>query len=165
MRVIKLGIISLVVFSLLLTAISFLFPSNVRISKAIDIRADKYELVGQLTNLPNRHNWYNNGDSIDLFGRNGKVKLVVNIDGQANPEADLPINVMISGASFPDANTRGAGWNIIPASTPQTVTVQWYMDFHLPWYPWEKFSGLLLEKRYGPVLEKGLERLKASVEK
>jgi hypothetical protein len=62
-------------------------------------------------------------------------------------------------------------WNCISYSDTNTigrselVTLQWYMDFHLRWYPWEKFSSLLLEKRYGPMMEKGLERLKALLEK
>jgi hypothetical protein len=37
------------------------------------------------------------------------------------------------------------------------------MDFKLRWYPWEKFSSLLLEKRYGPVMEQGLAKLKKSI--
>jgi hypothetical protein len=39
------------------------------------------------------------------------------------------------------------------------------MDFRLRWYPWEKFSSLLLEKRYGPMLENGLDNLKKLMEK
>jgi len=39
------------------------------------------------------------------------------------------------------------------------------MDFHLKWYPWEKFSSMLLENRYGPMMEQGLAKLKKVVEK
>lgn len=165
MRVIKLGIISLVVFTFLITGISFLFPSRVRISKAIDVQADKYAVISQLTDVSKRHGWYSSADSATVFGKNGKVKLVVNVDDPSNNTADMTVNVVTDGVSFPDAKVRDAGWTIIPASTPNTVTVQWYMDFKLKWYPWEKFSSLLLEKRYGPVLEKGLEKLKTSLEK
>jgi hypothetical protein len=38
------------------------------------------------------------------------------------------------------------------------------MDFHLGWLPWNKFSGLLLEKRYGPRMEQGLTKLKSLLE-
>jgi hypothetical protein len=38
------------------------------------------------------------------------------------------------------------------------------MDFHLRWYPWEKFASLLLEKSYGPRMEQGLATLKRLVE-
>lgn len=165
MRVVKLGIISLVAFAFLITGISFLFPSHVRISKATDVRAGKYDVISQLTNHPLRHTWYNDADSTTVFGKNGKPKLVVNVDNPSNNAADMTVNIVVEGASFPDAKVKSAGWAVIPAGIPNTVTIQWYMDFRLRWYPWEKFSSLLLEKRYGPVLEKGLEKLKAALEK
>jgi len=56
------------------------------------------------------------------------------------------------------------GWNILP-DRDSTVTVQWYMDFTLRWYPWEKFSSILFEKQYGPQMEQGLARLKNLLER
>src|SRR5205085_529666 len=53
-------------------------------------------------------------------------------------------------------------WKIIPTSNP--VVIQWSLYFHLRWYPWEKFSSLLFEKRYGPVMEQGLNNLKNYLE-
>ena len=46
-----------------------------------------------------------------------------------------------------------------------SLTLQWYMDFHLHWYPWEKFSSLMLEKQFGPDMESGLENLKSLLER
>jgi hypothetical protein len=43
-------------------------------------------------------------------------------------------------------------------------TVQWYFDFHLRWYPWEKLASLLLEKVYGTRMAQSLERLRAVAE-
>lgn len=56
------------------------------------------------------------------------------------------------------------GWNLVPSQADSSTTVQWYMDFQLDWYPWEKFSSLLFEKQYGTQLEKGLHDLKEWVE-
>ena len=39
-------------------------------------------------------------------------------------------------------------------------TLQWYMDFKLRWYPWEKFKSLFFENIYGFQMERGLENLK-----
>jgi hypothetical protein len=72
---------------------------------------------------------------------------------------------VIAGNVGKDSKKGEQGWIIYNSSIPNTVTVQWYMDIHLKWYPWEKFSSLLLEKRYGPTLEKGLENLKKQLEK
>jgi hypothetical protein len=57
------------------------------------------------------------------------------------------------------------GWLLATGANSNSVTVQWYMDFHLRWYPWEKFSSFLFEKIYHPQLQQGLENLKKFVEK
>jgi hypothetical protein len=61
-------------------------------------------------------------------------------------------------------NTIINGWKCISHPGTDSTTVQWYMDFQLRWYPWEKFSSLLFEKSYGIRMEQGLSRLKKRVE-
>ncbi len=45
-----------------------------------------------------------------------------------------------------------------PAS--DSLTLQWYMDFQLSWYPWQKFSSLFYEQTYGVMMERGLVNFK-----
>ena len=166
MRVIKLGIISIIFFSLLITGISLFFPSHVRISKAIDINSNKDTVLAQIKDAANWKKWYPGADTMDLFMENGtarglqldSLQGIIRITGSS----DSSVTAATSGPGVRKADT---GWNLYPSSSPNTVTVQWYMDFHLRWYPWEKFSSLLLEKRYGPVMEKGLSNLKTLLEK
>jgi len=148
MRIIKLGLISVIAFSVLITLFSLVFPSRVRISKAIDIRTETPQVLVELRDTAHWKNWYPGADSAKLL-----------------PEiSEVTDSSVIAQASLQKGRKGITGWNLYPASVPGTVTVQWYMDFHLRWYPWEKFSGLLLEKRYGPVMEKGLENLKKILE-
>ena len=56
------------------------------------------------------------------------------------------------------------GWKCMQIAGSDSTTVQWYMDFHLSWYPWEKFASLLFERSYGPQMEKGLSDLKKIAE-
>ncbi|MEO6613003.1 MAG: SRPBCC family protein [Chitinophagaceae bacterium] len=166
MRVIKLGIISLIFFSLVLTGISLFFPSHVRISKAIDINSSKDTVLLQLKDPANWKKWYPGADTMELYMEEGKVRGlrpdslqgVMSITGSS----DSSVTAITSG---PGVRETVTGWNLYPSPSPHTVTIQWYMDFHLRWYPWEKFSSLLLEKRYGPLMEKGLSNLKALLEK
>lgn len=125
MRVIKLGIISLVVFALLISFFSLFFPSQIRISRAIDINASRDTVNKFIYDPAARNSWY-------------------------------PIDT---------AKTLAGEFNIIESGLPNTVTVQWYMDFHLGWLPWKKFSGLVLEKRYGSLLEQGLDKLRITISK
>lgn len=39
------------------------------------------------------------------------------------------------------------------------------MDFHLSWYPWQKFGSLLYESTYGAMMEKGLTNIKTLTNK
>ncbi len=159
MQIIKLGLISLVAFALLITMFSLFIPSHIRISKAIDITAQKDSISNQISNTSNWKNWYPGADSLPI--EKGKEK-----------EAGAFIKVNTVTDSTVIANVPGmgpkettSGWNFYSGTTPNTITVQWYMDFHLRWYPWEKFSGLLLENRYGPMMEQGLTNLKRYLEK
>jgi hypothetical protein len=165
MRIIKLGIISIIFFSILITGISLFFPSHIRISKAIDITTGKDSLMSRIADVTKWKSWYPGADTSAFFVEEGKIKGISTGNDQAlvireiNDSAVLAINV------GPHSKNAGSGWNIFPGSSPNSFTVQWYMDFRLRWYPWEKFSSLLLEKRYGPMMERGLERLKATLEK
>ena len=145
MRIIKLGIISIVVFAVLITLFSLFFPSRVRISKAIDINADKTQVMQQLTDTTAWKTWFPGIDSA------GTLPVITTITDSS----------VVANSVLPNGRKAVTGWIVYQASAPNTVTVQWYMDFRLGWYPWEKFSSLLLEKRYGPLLERGLEKLKS----
>jgi hypothetical protein len=142
MRIIKLGIISIVVFAMLITLISLFFPSRIRISKAKDISADKTELLKALTDTSSMKKW--GADSMQTSLVNDSLVTINKMKG---------INTASS-----------SGFNLYVSPVPHAFTVQWYMDVKLKWYPWEKFSGLLLEKRYGPQMEAGLDSLKSYLE-
>ena len=147
MRILKLGLISIIFLSFLITGISLFFPSRVRISKAIEISGTKEKVMQQIANTDNWRNWYPGIDSIK--------------DIAITEKNDSSVRASISG---PNSKKIELGWNIYSFSTNQPVTLQWYMDFHLRWYPWEKFSSLLLERSFGPRMEKGLTDLKRIIE-
>lgn len=44
------------------------------------------------------------------------------------------------------------------------TVVQWYYDFKLKWYPWEKFGSITFDQQLGPVMERSLNKLKKLVE-
>ena len=165
MRVIKLGLISIVFFAIFITILSLFFPSHVRISKAIDIHADKARVMEEVSDAVNWKNWYPGADSLQPYLVDGKIKGVVTGPGESLMITAISDSTVLAGSSGPASKRGNTGWNFLETGTPGSVTVQWYMDFHLRWFPWEKFSSLLLEKRYGPMMEKGLAKLKVIMEK
>jgi hypothetical protein len=70
------------------------------------------------------------------------------------PSENNKVNVEFrKGDSRPIIST----WQIIPYTTTDSITVQWYMHFKLRWYPWEKFGSLLYDRAYGQQMKRGIE--------
>lgn len=110
--------------------------------------------------------WYPGRDSMEIFFLDGKVR---GIRPVANPGREL----LLTGAddstvtamfSRPGRKKIKMGWNIIDGQNINSVTVQWWMDLRLRWYPWEKFSSLFFENIYGAEMEQGLGNLKILLE-
>ena len=142
MRVIKLGIISIIVFFLVFTVISLFFPSHIRISRAIDLNTTidgstlRERFLQQVETDSNWHNWWIEADSLKL-----------------KPEKEIITNGLKYEAEFRKRSGKmNIGLNLLIDRQTNSKTLQWYFDFHLRWYPWEKFSSLLLEKKYGPMM-------------
>jgi hypothetical protein len=162
MRLIKLAFISFLVFFLLITGISLFFPSHIRISKAIDIHAPVDSVHTMISQPVNWKSWYPGADTLSLYEADGVIKGIRMPGNQVLMITGFNDSTVSAANSTSGTERAGMGWNLIQ-SNKNTVTVQWYMDFKLRWYPWEKFSSLLLEKRYGPVMEQGLAKLKESI--
>jgi len=161
-KILKLIVGSVIILSIIITIISLFIPSNVQISKAVEIQAEENSVVQQLADVSQWHHWYPTTDSIKVFYFNGKPKGIVldNLKLElTGMDSDQIRAKYSSGEATKEMETS---WKLVPGQ--QSVAVQWSLDFHLHWYPWEKFSSLLLEKRYGPVLETGLNNLKTYLE-
>src|SRR5690242_15928120 len=77
MRLIKLAFISIIFLFLLITGISLFIPSHIRISKAINIKADKDSVLAQIKDPAKWKNWYPGLDTAELFYENGIVRGVM----------------------------------------------------------------------------------------
>lgn len=155
MRVIKLGIISFILIFLLITAISLTIPSKIRISKATDLAASREQIFNLVKNQDNWHLWHPiYKDSAAIRDWKTATQTVL-----ANTDSTYVLQLQKQGRkSFVN------GWQIYHYPHTDSLTLQWYMDFTLSWYPWEKFSSLFYEKTYGVMMEQGLTQLKAQLE-
>ncbi len=142
-KVIFLVIGSFIFFALLILLVSLAFPSHVRISRAIDLQVSSKQAritLGEPTML-----------------------------NQVFDGGFMPISQSISDRAFHAVGNKASaiqmetGWQLIDGRLG-TSTLQWYIDFYFDWYPWEKFASLLVETRYGSVLEKKLQQLKTHIE-
>jgi hypothetical protein len=169
MHFFKLGLISIVLLFLLLTGISLFIPSRVRISRAIDLEADRSVVMDRIRDAGEWKKWYPGLDTAKPYYVAGSLKgMILN---ESDPSGSVYIAIVTEDSN--EITARFAGkkmdpvinvWKVISPPGGNSLTLQWYMDFHLRWYPWEKFASLLLEKSYGPKMEQGLSNLKKLVE-
>lgn len=155
MKLIKLAFISVFLLFLVVTAISLLFPSHVRISKAINIHSNEHSIFALISDTTKWKQWH------PAFILNDSAIAFPAIHIVRKSVSDSEIVMHLQQAGKPEVVN---GWKLYQYSHTDSLTLQWYMDFHLKWYPWQKFGSLLYEKTYGAMMEKGLENLKAVVE-
>src|SRR5215471_10229965 len=166
MRFIRLIIISLVFFSIIITVISLFIPSHVTISRAVQIGNSRDAVIEELSDPSRWKDWYPAAKTADLYFENGRLRglildefkkryIVINEVKESEVTAEYVL---------PSRRVK-TGWRIAPSEGDRLVTVQWYMDFNLRWYPWEKFSSFMFERLYGPQLQQGLNNLKLLLEK
>lgn len=157
MHIVKLSLIVFVLFFVLFTAISLLIPSHIRISRAINLKADRDSLFRLIKNTNHWRYWHPG-----FLQKDVKTELAAN-DLVVKPVTitDTLVAVqLIKKDKRPVVN----GWRLYSFPSTDSLTLQWYMDFRLPWYPWHKFSSLFYEKTYGTMMEQGLTNLKQRVE-
>jgi len=166
MRVFKLVIVSIIVLFLIVTIISLFIPSHIRISKAIQIDVPKDSVMNQIGDPEKWKNWYPGADSAKYFYKEGIIKGIVLNERrhQYLIMGNRKDNEVTAAFTFPRKKIL-TGWEIVPAIGSNSVTVQWYIDFRLSWYPWEKFTSFTFERIYGPQLQRGLDNLKRFLEK
>ena len=170
MKILRLLVLSFVFLFLMVTAISLLMPSHVRISRATDIQASAGEVWRYVDDLHSWKEWnpffsglapgdieYSDTSSAEPPA----IKIKETLIQLKEIKKDERIFVMLTKGKDPVIN----GWKFISHSGNDSATLQWYIDLDLRWYPWEKFAGLLFEKSYGAQIEQGLSNLKKIVEK
>lgn len=151
MRLVKLALLSIVFLFIVVTAISLLIPSHIRISKAINLIAEKdsiFALINDTTRWKQWHPAFIPNDSTPKFPS-------IHIMQQSQNDSEIIMHLQQSGK--PEVIN---GWKVYHHSNVDTLTLQWYMDFHLKWYPWKKFASLFYENTYGVMMQQGLENIK-----
>jgi hypothetical protein len=150
-RLIKLAIISFVLLFIVATAVSLMIPSRVRISKAINIYGQKDSILALISDQSRWPQWH------PAFMPDPVVRKIPAIKVSVLNRTDSSVTMQLQqGDKKPIIN----GWTLYRYASSDSLTLQWYMDFHLHWYPWEKFSSMLYESVYGTMMEKGLQNIK-----
>ncbi|MFT3935460.1 MAG: hypothetical protein QM726_17670 [Chitinophagaceae bacterium] len=162
MRFIKLAFISAVVLFGVIFLISLLLPSHVRISRAVDINAATNNVYPLLSDIKQWEKWneyvnnYHNRIVEKDMMKADEIAIFITTKTDSLVAADWQ---QTSGYKF------GSGFAIHSSNNAHGhITVQWYFDFHVKWYPWEKFQSIVYDQQLGPIMEKSLAKLKSIAE-
>ena len=168
-RILKLALLSFFILLLLITVISFFFPSYIRISRTINVKSSTDSVFQYVDDLekwtewnpafmklkPGQIEWL---DSVD--GRKTKMKVEKTFITLKQPHQDEVV------AQIENSKRKIiCGWKTFTYTISDSITILSYMDLQARWYPWEKFSILVFEKVYGLQMEQGLKNLKRILEK
>lgn len=154
MRLIKFAFIGLLFFVGILTAFSLFIPSHIRISKAVAISRSADSVLYFISHVDQWPRWHPafKGKAMPAWLQKNKLRLTP----VQKSDSLIVINWQQQGKT-PVVN----GWQLYRFGPSDSVALQWYMDFHLQWYPWQKFGSLLYESTYGRMMEEGLQNIKA----
>jgi hypothetical protein len=154
-RLIKLALISIVVIFLVATAITLMIPSHITISKAINIRAEKDSIFALIRDRGEWSKWHPAFIPNDSTPRFDSIHVV----SQRVNDSEI---VMLLQQGNKDVVTNG--WRIYHHDNVDSLTLQWYMNFNMKWYPWKKLGSLFYENTYGVMMEQGLSNIKEITE-
>lgn len=171
MRLIKMALVGIAGLIVLLTIMGLIIPSSVKISRGVVIEADSARVVSYLADVSKWKQWmpWLQSDSGMLIrqspGTTGQGAFVRWQSLNGRQQGTLTLTEIKEGEfgllhEFKDMNPARGGFRIrsIPGAANQTE-VQWFLEYRLKWYPWERFSGIFMDHMIGPVLEQALQQL------
>ncbi len=155
MRLIKLVIISLIVLSAIITAISSLFPSTVMVSRAVEVSANATQIEHFVSDLNQWQNWMSDWKQNKATWKDSTVYIgTQTIKLVAKNDTSVTYDWVATGQ-----RPYIVRFEWIPLQKGIYV-IHWSFEQHVKWYPWEKFQTLLNEKVLGYKMDMELANLR-----
>jgi len=160
----KLIIASIVIFSLVILFLFALFPSDITVSRVIQIKSSPDQIHKKIADLREWHEW--NDLLLNAFEK--KVYTPALTDSNHIRRGSTTVELLKSThdtvvVSWQHEKKYFTGNFIITGENGQSI-VQWSLHFHVKWYPWEKLASMFYDKQLGPLMEKSLLNLRNQLE-
>jgi hypothetical protein len=163
----RLFIASLFIFSFVILFLFALFPSDISVSRVVQIRSSHQRIQNKIADLREWPGWnelYSNG-----LKNMENIDAPLHIDSLNIRKSYFEINLL---KSVPDTvitlwrqeKRSFEGHYTLTENNGQTV-LNWTLHFHIKWYPWEKLASMFYDKQLGPIMEKSLLNLRNEIEK
>ncbi len=168
MKLFKFAILGLAVLFLVLTALSLLFPSDLRVARVVNIAAPKEKVLDAVSDFQAWKNW-------NQFLKPNTLSNVRYSTPSAGRGATLEADQLTIRETAVDSGGILLHWNLkggkaidggiqFGNGNRDSLAVVWYFDLHFRWYPWEKMGIFVYDRKLGPIMEESLAGLKQFVE-
>lgn len=167
-RWIRFGLFVLISMFAVFTLLSLLFPSDIRVSRVVNVASSREDLYSAVSDLKSWKEW------------NGMVDpQILSHIRYSSPSTGAGAYLQSDQLRIDEKQADTAGvllsWNLTNgkqfvggfqflAVNPDSITVQWWFDLHFRWYPWEKLGVFVYDRKLGPVMEESLVKLARYVE-
>lgn len=144
-----------------------MFPPTVRTTRAIDINAPHDSIFKYLDDAKYWKLWMAGADSNTITFLSEKTKGPGTIVKMGTGEVKIIREVqdtVFSEWKSAAGKKLDAAFITFTTKNQNAITVQWYFEQHVGWYPWERLPTLSNDKILGPVIEQSLEKLKKRLE-
>ena len=169
MKFIKFAILGLVVLFVVLTALSLLFPSDLRVARVVNVAASKQKVYSAVSDFNAWKQWNkflspNTLSNVRVSSPSDGMGAMLISDELNIREIAADYSGVLLKWSLKGGKEVDGGFQFSSTNT-DSLTVVWYFDLHFRWYPWEKLGVFVYDRKLGPIMEESLTGLKQFVEK
>jgi hypothetical protein len=152
MRFLKFGIASLIILFLLITAIGLLFPSTAKVTRVKDIAAPYDTIYHYLNDVKYWKLWMYGADTniiTFLPARTAGTGTVAKIGtGEVTITRTTADSIYMIWKSQ-KGNVQNSAFVLHNNAAQNNVTVQWFFEQKINWYPWEHLVPWQMIKFWG----------------
>lgn len=172
MKFIKGFIFAIIGLSIVVTLFSLLMPSKVMTVRSVVIHATPGKVFSEIEDLQKWKHWHPvfMHDSLSMQISTPSTGINAFAEwGNENSRKKLLITEILGTQlkALLKQTGQNEAVNMIAVSSlkdSNNVQVEWRVLNHVKWYPWEKFSGIFIDKMTGPGYEEALNNLKEVIE-
>lgn len=155
MRLFTLIFISIILLGCLVTSISFLFPSTVIVSRAIEVGASSQQIARYTSDLNQWNKWMSDWKQNKAVWKDSTLYIGTQQIQLVEKNDHMVLYHWVAVGQRPYI----VKFEWIPLQQGVYV-IHWSFEQKVKWYPWEKFQTLLNEKVLGYKMELELANLR-----
>lgn len=172
MKFLKGFVLAITGLFIMITLLSLLMPSKVMTVRSVVIHGTTEQVFAEIADLKKWKHWHpvfmQDSNSIQISDPSSGIHAYAawNSNGRKNKfqvteiaGTQLKADLMRTGE-----NTAANIIAVTALKDSNNVQAEWRVLTKLKWYPWEKFSGIFVDKMTGPGYEQALNNLKELIE-